>query len=151
MPMPNSCDVVILMSMPWFSRFPKLLLDSPYCEETDYGSLCFTAWSFRFLPCWLLAITVSMGFIWLPISGSQPVAIWIFLLLLLSRLFTVFDFMPYHTTPEVEAHILSYQNATYTISPLGLLIWLPHCNGLSKGISTLIWRNLAWSKLKPLQ
>lgn len=114
-------------------------------------SLCFTAWSFRFLPCWLLAITVSMGFIWLPISGSQPVAIWIFLLLLLSRLFTVFDFMPYHTTPEVEAHILSYQNATYTISPLGLLIWLPHCNGLSKGISILIWRNLAWSKLKPLQ
>ena len=46
---------------------------------------------------------------------------------------------------------LSYLNVTHTISPLGLLIWLPWRRGLSNGISTWIRRNLAWSEFKPLQ
>ena len=45
----------------------------------------------------------------------------------------------------------SYLYAALTQSPPGLATWPPRHSGLSRGTSTLIWRNQAWFKANALQ
>ena len=121
--------------MPWLLSFPSwwdcVTRESLVCGATTYVTCCRGG------------LGVSLPGIASPCGLSSPTFSVMFL-----QVFASWTRRP-QWKHRPNNHL--YWNATRTSSPSGLSIGVPRHIGLSKGMSTLTRRNLAWSKAMALQ